>query len=150
MEKEIIHKAVHRFLRLDRLHRAAIGHQVGEMGLHRSQHRLLMVLSHSEEMPSQAELARRLEISPPAVTGLLTRLEKDGYIRRLGDAKDNRNHKVVITDKGREILTATKVRFDAVDSAMMKGIKQEEVLLFTDLLQRMQYNLETYEQEDKQ
>ncbi len=146
MNRETIHQAIHRFLRLDRLHRQAIEQQVGEMGLHRSQHRLLMMLAREEEMPSQAELARRLEISPPAVTGLLTRLEKDGYITRTEDARDSRNHKVLITPKGREILAGTRVRFDAVDRAMMAGISEEELLFFTEILGRMQENLQRKEE----
>lgn len=147
MNEEKIHGAIHRFLRLDRLHRQAIERQVGEMGLHRSQHRLLMVLSRSEEMPTQAELARRLEISPPAVTGLLQRLEKDGYILRKDDRKDGRNHKVILTEKGRGILESTRLRFDGVDRAMMQGISEEELQTFADLLERMQGNLERFEKE---
>ena len=80
--KEKIHTAVGQFLRLDRMHRAAIERQVGEIGLHRSQHRLLMFLNRHEQTPSQAELARFLEISPPAVTNSLKRLETEGYICR--------------------------------------------------------------------
>ncbi len=147
MEQQKIHDAIHAFLHLDRLHRKAIERQVGEMGLHRSQHHLLMMLSRSEEMPSQAELARRMEISPPAVTGLLARLEKDGYILRQEDNKDSRNRKVRLTNKGREILESTRMRFDGVDGAMLNGISEAEMKLFSELLKRMSENLKTYEQE---
>ncbi len=150
MNKEKIHGAVHGFLRLDRLHRNAIERQVGEMGLHRSQHRMLMMLSRCEEIPSQAELARRLEISPPAVAGALSRLEKEGYILRAEDTQDCRNRKVRLTEKGRAVLESTRLRFDGVDRAMLAGISEEELTLFTELLKRMQYNLECYEKEGEQ
>ena len=147
MDREKIHGAVHLMLHLDRMHRAAIERQVGEMGLHRSQHRMLMVLARSEEMPSQAELARRMDISPPAVANTLARLEKEGYIRRAEDSRDSRNHKVYLTDKGRNILESTKVRFDSVDRAMFAQVSEQELEQFTGLLARMQQNLKTFEQE---
>ena len=141
MDQSKIHEAVHRFIRLDRMHRRAIEREVGEMGLHRSQHRLLMTLSHGEEMPSQAELARRLDISPPAVAGALGRLEKGGYILRTEDKEDGRNHKVRLTEKGESILKSTRQRFDSVDRTMFEGIGEQELKMFCDLVDRMGQNL---------
>ncbi len=146
MDAQKIREAVHRLLSLDRAHRRAIEKQVGEMGLHRSQHRLLMKLSRSEEMPSQAELARRLEISPPAVATALKRLEKEGYIVRQDDQNDCRNQKVRLTEKGREILLCTCKRFEGVDREMLCGISEAELEMFCDIAARMQHNLEAREQ----
>lgn len=144
--KEKVHSAVGQFIRLDRLHRRAIEQQVGEMGLHRSGHRLLMYLNRNQKMPSQAELARFLEISPPAVTGILKRLEAEGYIRRECSKEDNRNNVIQITDKGRAVLKDTRSRFDAVDSAMLKDLSDEDIALFCTLTEKMYNNLKAYEE----
>lgn len=143
--KEKIHSAVGQFMRLDRLHRAAIERQVGEMGLHRSQHRLLLYLNRHEQTPSQAELARFLEISPPAVACSLKRLEAEGYICRECSKEDMRNNVIRITDKGRGVLLDTRHRFDEVDGAMMGGLTDSEIQLFCALTEKMYNNLKTYE-----
>ena len=147
---EKIHSAVGQFIRLDRLHRAAIERQVGEMGLHRSQHRLLMYLNRHDETPSQAELARFLEVSAPAVTGLLKRLEAEGYILRECSKEDNRNNVIRITDKGRAVLCDTRCRFDEVDEAMLSGFSDEEIGLFCSLTEKMYNNLKKYEERSGQ
>lgn len=144
--KEKVHSAVGQFIRLDRLHRRAIERQVGEMGLHRSGHRLLMYLNRHQKTPSQAELARFLEISPPAVTGTLKRLEAEGYIRRECSKEDNRNNVIQITDKGRDVLKDTRSRFNAVDGAMLQDLSDEDIALFCTLTEKMYNNLKTYEE----
>ena len=149
--KEKIHSAVGQFMRLDRLHRAAIERQVGEMGLHRSQHRLLLYLNRHEQTPSQAQLARFLEISAPAVACSLKRLETEGYIDRECSKEDSRNNVIRITDKGRAVLEDTRHRFDEVDGAMMGGLSDKEVELFCALTDKMYNNLKAFEKrgEDK-
>lgn len=147
--KENIHSAVSQFIRLDRLHRAAIERQVGEIGLHRSQHRLLMYLNRHEQTPSQAELARFLEISPPAVTNSLKRLETEGYIRRECSKEDSRNNIIRITDKGRTVLCDTRCRFNEVDQAMLGGLSDSEIELFCSLTEKMYNNLKSYEERSR-
>lgn len=150
MNKEQIHRAVGQLLRLDRHHRCIIERQVGEMGLHRSQHRVLLYLNRHRETPSQAELARFLEISPPAVANTLKRLEAEGYIRRTCSKTDSRNNVITITDKGRAVLEDTRQRFDSVDAAMFAGISDEETECFLDIVDRLQSNLKDFEERCKE
>lgn len=145
MDRETIHSAVGKLLRLDRQHRTLIERQVGEMGLHRSQHRMLVYLSRHEQTPSQAELARFLEISPPAVATTLKRLETEGYIRRTCSKEDSRNNVITVTDKGHSVLRDTRQRFDEVDDAMLDGLGESEVMALAELIERMSNNLKDYE-----
>ena len=147
--KDKIHTAVGQFIRLDRLHRAAIDRQVGEIGLHRSQHRLLMYLNRHEQTPSQAELARFLEISPPAVTNSLKRLETEGYIGRECSKEDGRNNVIRITEKGRSVLNDTRHRFSEVDKAMLGELSEDEIETFCALTEKMYDNLKTFEERSR-
>ena len=145
MNQQKIRKALDQFMRVDRLHHAAIQRQVGEMGLHRSQHRMLMYLSREKAMPSQRELADFLEISPPAVASTLKRLEAEGYIQRTSSKEDSRNNIITITDKGRAVLEDTHQRFDAVDRTMFEGVSEAELESFTALLDKIQTNLQNFD-----
>lgn len=145
MNQQKIHQALEQFIRLDRMHRAAIERQVGEMGLYRSQHRLLMYLSREKVMPSQRELADFLGISAPAVASTLKRLEAEGYIHRTSSKEDLRNNIITITDKGRAVLEDTRQRFDAVDRAMFEDISEAQLESFAALLGKMQTNLKNFD-----
>lgn len=62
-------RAVDMMIRTDRMHKSMIDSRVKEIGIHRTQHRILMHLARCDKLPSQKELAERLDITPAAVTG---------------------------------------------------------------------------------
>ena len=102
-ERLLATKVIQEFIRTDRLHRQLVEARItNDVGLHRSQHVMLMHLSHAKEPPSQKELACHFDISPAAVTVTLNRLECGGYITRSNPEGDNRSNRIAITEKGRE------------------------------------------------
>ena len=46
------------------------------------------------------ELRKEMHVSAPTITGIVSRLERDGYVKRLPDDKDRRIVHVVLTPKG--------------------------------------------------
>ena len=70
---------------------------------------LLLSLFYAEtagEQWSQRDVARTLRLSPATVAVSLKTLERDGYINRTADERDQRRNRVTLTDKGR----STEVR----------------------------------------
>ncbi|MFC2008492.1 MarR family winged helix-turn-helix transcriptional regulator [Chloroflexota bacterium] len=57
-----------------------------------------------------AEIARWLVREPHSVSGLLTRMEKDGLIRRVPDPERRNSVSIVLTDKGQSICGKVFVR----------------------------------------
>jgi len=51
------------------------------------------------------EISRELAIATPTATGIVDRLERDGYVARHHDAEDRRAVNVVLTDKGSRFIT---------------------------------------------
>ncbi len=130
------------FIRTDKLHRQVVETRITDsVGLHRSQHSMLMHLSRAQTPPSQKELAAFFDISPAAVTVTLNRLEAGGYITRNTTENDNRSNRIRITDKGRLAVAQSEVLFSGIDSAMVAGLSQEQLLAFLDTLKVMQANL---------
>lgn len=66
--------------------------------------RLLRVLAQYDSPPSMAELARRLEVVPRAVTTLVDGLEANGTVRRVPDPDNRRVIRIELTDEGRHAL----------------------------------------------
>lgn len=54
----------------------------------------------SEKGATISELANLLQVSPPAVSRTLKKLEQKGYAQRITDTSDRRNTYVYVTDEG--------------------------------------------------
>ena len=123
-----------------RLHKSLIASRVKDIGIHRTQHRILMHLARHEKLPSQKELAEHLDITPAAVTGAIKQIEKDGYIKRtLG--KDTRFYEIEITEKGRAMVALTREKFLEADTAMFAGFSDEELDVYMAFLERLSENI---------
>jgi len=68
------------------------------LGVHRTDLALLDLLQLGVRM-SAGELARQGRLSPAAVTAALDRLERAGYVRRMGDEHDRRRVLVEVTER---------------------------------------------------
>ena len=133
-------KAVDMMIRTDHMHKALIDSRVHEIGIHRTQHRILMHLARCEMLPSQKDLAERLDITPAAVTCAIKKIERDGYIERsLGH--DNRFNEIKITEKGRELVKLTRKLFSEADTSMFDGFTTEELSCYISCLEKLQENI---------
>lgn len=128
------------------LHRRTLERLVGETGLHRGQHRMLMTLA-DHEFGSQTELANMLEISAATVAVSLKKLEKSSYIRKTVKEDDSRANFVQLTEKGKNIVESSRETFDKMDRQAVKGFSQEELNALREYLWRMYDNLSAYLEE---
>ena len=142
-------KAVNMMIKTDHMHKTLIDSRVGVLGIHRTQHRILMLLARCEKLPSQKELAKHLDVTPAAVTGALKKIESDGYVERtLGH--DNRYNELRITDKGRAIVEQTRLLFSEVDESMFEGFSDVELETYISCLEKLQANIKKqYERKEK-
>lgn len=134
-------QAVRLLMLTDRLHRAAIEAQIEKLGIHRSQHFVLMSLSHREGELTQTEIANMLDISPAAVTVTLQKLEKSGLIERKTSGEDARTKIIRLTEEGKKTVKKTHELFLEVDDAMCGGMTGEELDALCAYLSRMSDNL---------
>lgn len=126
-------------------HKKVIDLYVGETNLHKSQHRMLMVLSHLGKNVSQRDLAERLNITPAAVAVTLKKLEKSELVERTVSEEDNRFNQVVLTEKGKKIVKESYKVFRYADEKMFAGFSVEELDVFEGYLNRIKENLDKEE-----
>lgn len=143
MSETKLSRAINMMIKTDHMHRLLIDSKVGVLGLHRTQHRILMLLAGCEKLTSQKDLAERLDITPAAVTGMIKKLEQQGYVERsLG--QDNRYNELRITEKGRELVIKTRSLFCEVDSSMFDGFTDEELDTYISCLEKLQTNMKKH------
>jgi DNA-binding MarR family transcriptional regulator len=56
------------------------------------------------------QLAAAEQVKPPTMTRIVTGLEKEGLVQRIGDAQDRRLTRIQATAKGRSVLAAGRAR----------------------------------------
>jgi DNA-binding MarR family transcriptional regulator len=56
------------------------------------------------------DLARAEQVKPPTMTRIVTGLERDGLVKRKGDARDKRLTRIEATRRGQKILAAGRAR----------------------------------------
>ena len=135
-----LRRAIEMMIRTDRMHKSLIDSRAREIGIHRTQHRILMLLARCEKLPSQKELAEHLDVTPAAVTGALKKIERDGYVERtLGH--DNRYMELRITDKGRMLVEHTRRLFSEADISIFEGFSDDELDGYIASLEKLEANI---------
>jgi len=83
------------------------------------------------------ELAERLLVTGGNVTGLIDRLERDGYVLRERNDEDRRIIYAKLTPKGKEIWHMIMPRYQACISDLMMGLTAEEKKILSRLLKKL-------------
>lgn len=137
-----LHEIHHKYMKINRLHRWAAENKFAGCRIHRSQHGLLMYLSHVNKTPTQKELADHFEVSPAAIANSMKRLEADGYIKREINVNDARQNMIFITDKGRAVVEFSKSTFEELDRKTYGCLTEDELICLDKILTKMLNSLE--------
>ena len=90
---------------------------------------------------NQIDIQNEFSLSNPTVTGILKRLEKKDYIRRIRCENDARYKVVELTDLGMEICSTMKERTFQLDNKLVENFTDEEKEMLFYLLRKMRDNI---------
>lgn len=126
--------AMRKMVYICRMHRSAVEKKISTMGVHQSQHHMLMYIAREVEVPTQKQIAEKFGITPAAVARCLKSLETEGFIERENAPEDSRCNRIVITEKGRDIINMSVDIFKETDENMFSGFSEEDMLAFNGYL----------------
>jgi DNA-binding MarR family transcriptional regulator len=127
-----------------RLHHTRADQSMDKIGLYRGQARLLMTLSEQDGL-SHSEIAEKLEVSAPAATKVIQRMEEAHYVQRQADPADERVSRVYLQAQGHALIAEIRRTFGQLDQTMFDGLTELDLERFRDLLTKMQANLLRFE-----
>lgn len=104
-----------------------------QFGLTSVQGRALHYIYSVGGTTTQKSIESYLDVSHPTVVGILSRLEKNGFIEFSFDKTHSKSKIVSLTDKGRLFPDEMKSFFDDNDKKLFSGLSQKEM----DELERM-------------
>lgn len=75
---------------------------------------------------NQVDIEKNLNLKNPTVTGLISRLEKKGYLKREKSSKGNNYKSVVVTESGKSIIENGQSLVSEVENEMLSPLDENE------------------------
>ena len=85
-------------------------------------------------------LSEKTSLDKSTLTGILNRLERDGYIYKRPDEADKRSTRIYLTGKDQEFLHYIDKVSDEMNRIFYQGFSDEEILQFDHMLERILAN----------
>lgn len=88
------------------------------------------------------DIERRFNMRRATVAEILSLMEKNGLIERKSRSEDARLKEILLTDKSLEIKKNIDKEIKKVEKTLRKGLTEEELKNFKNILDKMSKNLE--------
>lgn len=111
--------------------------KIARHGLTHTQFFLLIALYEGDGL-SMSELAQRIAVDKPTMTGLLDRMERDGFIRRERDPEDRRTWRVYLTEKAKALKGVLTEIYEEVNGLFLSGLTEEEQRVLQAILAKIE------------
>ena len=108
-----------------------------------SQFKILLYLFKEDPKKEvkQIDLERLFLLSTPTMTGLIKRLEKNGFIKKEKSTKDGRSNVIILTEKAFSIKDELIDIAGKMEAAMTQGLTDSELETAYGLLNRFLLNI---------
>lgn len=142
-----IRECIDALIRAMRLHHRIVEKRIDGLGVHHSQHRLLMKLSMLGKSASQKDIAGAMDVSPACVARMLKPLTASGLVEKEGGA-DGRCNEISISPQGARLVEDSLALFRQIGAEMFDGLSAGELATLKALMRRVQGNLSDMERRD--
>ncbi|RME84841.1 MAG: MarR family transcriptional regulator [Planctomycetota bacterium] len=114
-----------------------------DFGLSCSKYKILRALAEEGAPLRLSVLSKRLCVSNANVTGLVNRLERDGYIKKIPNPTDKRVTLVQLTRRGEKLYQKISSLYDQTFHSIFEAIppQEQEEILFS--LEKLYHFLQT-------
>ena len=114
---------------------------LARMDLTAAQGHIMGYLAHSPNPPCSRDIEEAFQLSHPTVSGLLSRLEKKGFIEFRPDEKDRRCKRIHMLPKGQACIELMHRTIRENEERIVQGFSDAEKAQFASLLERAISNM---------
>ncbi len=108
-----------------------------------SQTQIFTIMTLSEASPCRLnELSQKLGITAPTTTGIVSRLEKLGYVRRIHDKNDRRVVNVDLTPKGKRVAKKLKTTIKGKWEGLLSKLLKKDQANYVRILRKIQRGMQ--------
>lgn len=109
---------------------------LNQHGLTEQQWRIIRILRQNGELESY-QLAEQACILKPSMTGVLSRMERDGLVRRWRSPQDQRRVHVGLTEKGQQCFVSMSEDMERNYQRILEQFGEEKLHLLLGLLEEL-------------
>jgi len=114
----------------------ALDHALGPVGVTAPQFQALQVIAQGPQPVTPARLAQALALESQSVTGLIDRMERQGWVARHRDLPDRREIRVALTELGHSVLLDAAAAAQPAFDRLVAGLTPAELATLARLLGR--------------
>ena len=115
----------------------------GKYGVTNNQiHILFYLIKNQDKQINQRDIEKEFELTNPTVTGILNRLENNGFITRKVNKNDARYKNIVLTGKTIDMKKEFLKHKTQMEEKAMKNLTEKEIETLSVLLEKILRNLE--------
>lgn len=107
-----------------------------------AQSRVLVFLKNRGAQATQKEIEDFLEVSHPTVVGIVSRMEKNGFLNCSLDPSDRRNKIVALTEYALRTGEDMNSVIGEMEAKMLCPLTDEQILQLTEMLELIYNNLD--------
>lgn len=107
-----------------------------ESGLTNQQIMVIKLIAHNKQV-NISQLCEEMSLSKGTISGIVARLEKADYVRKIKDEKDKRNTYVAFSDKGFEFAKNFIEEINGSFDKVFENFTEEEVKQVKDALTKL-------------
>ena len=104
--------------------------------------RFLERREHEQELTLIKDIEQELNITKSVASNLVKRMVQNGLVELEASPSDKRAKFVHLTEKSRSQMKQVKSFFDRIDSSLLDGISEENLLIFEEVMGQLQANVE--------
>lgn len=131
------------FKQINTIYEKEINNRLRKLGITSSQCAVLDYLFNASlEEVTQKDIERALNLKNPTVTGILKRLEENGFVLIVPSNKDKRCKNVYLTEKSYDIQRKMDMERKKLDKMLTLGMTKKEIAALEKMLARVLYNIE--------
>ncbi|WP_020617380.1 MarR family winged helix-turn-helix transcriptional regulator [Paenibacillus daejeonensis] len=102
---------------------------------------IFLITIADQEGITQKGLSEELVIDKTTTAKAVSKLESEGYVKRVASAEDQRFNQLYLTEAGYEVLPHVRARLRGLVGVSRQGMTDEEYELLVSLLKRMLSNV---------
>ena len=131
------------FKQISTIYEKEFNNRLRKLGITASQCAVLDYLFNASiEEVTQKDIEKGLNLKNPTVTGILKRLEENGFILIVPSNKDKRCKNVYLTEKSYDIQRKMDMERKKIDKMLTIGMTKKEIAALEKMLARVLYNVE--------
>lgn len=140
----LTHAAVDQMIRVMRMHHRVIEKRIDGLGIHHSQHRMLMRLNDRGCIDSQKDIAEALDVSPACVARTVKAMASAGLIEKT-EGTDGRCRKLNLLPEGQRVIDESIQTFRHTTAEMFRDIPDADIDRLIAALNKIHENLSEME-----